>query len=146
MRTRRISARAGLSLARLLIGLVLFFNLQCAFLFLSAPEVYMSAYEMSGAVGMAMLRALGLLFLMWNVPYFLAVYHPLKYRISLYEATLMQVIGFLGEWLLVYANLPDGHAVLRESVQRFMVFDGAGLLLLLLALGLLKSLKSESSG
>jgi hypothetical protein len=31
------------------------------------------------------LRGIGVLFLMWNVPYLVALWHPIRHRISLYE-------------------------------------------------------------
>ncbi len=145
MRTRRISDRAKVWIARLLIGLVLFFNLQCAFLFLIFPETYMGSFELGGVIGESMVRALGLLFLMWNVPYVVAVSHPYKRIWSLYEAVLMQTIGFLGESLLVYYALPTGYNLLRLSVYRFMWFDGGGLLLLLVAVSIVRGVDRDAS-
>ena len=98
----------------------------------------MGGFELAGGVGQNMVRALGLLFVMWNVPYAVALYHPYKRIWSLYEAVVMQAIGFLGEGLLVFYVLPVGYALLRASVYRFMWFDGGGLLLLLAALGVVK--------
>ena len=70
---------------------------------------------------------------MWNVPYAVALIHPLRYRVSLYEATAMQAIGLLGETLILI-SLPLGHSILQASLMRFITFDGAGLVLLLLAI------------
>jgi len=119
-------------LARLLIGLVFFFNVQCAIVFLAVPQQYVASFELSGAPGEGMLRGLGLLFLMWNVPYAVALWNPARQRTSLYEAVAMQAIGVAGETLLLLL-FPAGHAAIRESVGRFIVFDGSGLALLLLA-------------
>jgi len=83
-------------------------------------------------MGIVYVRGIGLLFLMWNVPYFVAVLDPMKYRVSLYEATVMQVIGLVGETLLLL-SLPVGHQALQNTVRRFILFDAVGLLLLLLA-------------
>lgn len=118
---------------RVLIGLVLFFNVQCALLFLIAPERYAPGFELQGVVGNGMVRALGILFLMWNVPYVIALAEPVRWRMSLYEAVAMQSIGLLGETLLL-GTFPPGLVAVRESVTRFIIFDGAGLLFLLLAL------------
>ena len=108
-------------------------NLQCAAAFLLAAEAYAPAFELQGAVGAAMVRSLAILFLMWNVPYALALWNPWRRRLSLFEALIMQTIGLLGEsWLLW--GLPAEHAVLRATVWRFIAFDGAGVPLLLLAL------------
>jgi hypothetical protein len=119
-------------LARLLIGVVLVINVQCALLFLWQPEIYTPAFELSGISGEAILRALGLLFLMWNVPYAVATINPLKYRVSLFEAILMQAIGLGGETLLLL-GLPPAHQALRAAATRFVLFDSCGLMALILA-------------
>jgi hypothetical protein len=77
------------------------------------------------------------LFLMWNIPYAVALWHPVRYRISLYEATAMQAIGLLGESLIWFSQ-PPAHSMLRASLLRFIAFDGAGLVLLLLAIWLVQ--------
>lgn len=124
-------------IARMLIGLVLFFNLQCALVFLFNPGGYAPAFELSGAAGNAMVQGMGLLFVMWNVPYAAALTSPVRRRVSLIEAVIMQAVGFAGEGVLL-TLLPAGHAVLRGSITRFLWFDGAGLLLLVAALLLVK--------
>jgi hypothetical protein len=75
---------------------------------------------------------MGILFLMWNVPYALAAWHPRRHRTSLLEALIMQAIGLLGETALLLL-LPPGHEPLRATAMRFIFFDGFGLLLLLVA-------------
>jgi hypothetical protein len=119
-------------LARLLIGLVFFFNVQCAVAFLAFPQLYAQRFELSGAPGEGMLRALGLLFLMWNVPYAVALWNPARQRTALLEAVVMQSIGVAGETLLL-VTFPAGHAAIQASVERFILFDGSGLVALLLA-------------
>jgi hypothetical protein len=123
---------AKIWLARILIGLVFFFNVQCALVFLVAAPAYAPSFELGGAAGEGMVRGLGLLFLMWNVPYALALWNPARYVISLLEAVVMQAIGFFGETALLF-TFSAGHPVLRASIERFMLFDGSGLALLLLA-------------
>lgn len=118
-------------LGRVLIGTVLFINVQCALLFFLQPRIYVSGFELEGSMGIVYVRGIGLLFLMWNVPYFVAVLDPMKYRVSLYEATVMQTIGLVGETLLL--SLPVGHQALHNTVRRFILFDAVGLVLLLLA-------------
>ena len=126
------TARQKTWLARLLIGLVFFFNVECAVVFLAVPQQYVASFELSGSPGEGMLRGLGLLFLMWNVPYAVALWNPARQRTSLYQAVAMQVIGVVGESLLL-ATFPAGHAAIRESLGRFILFDVSGLLLLALA-------------
>jgi hypothetical protein len=118
--------------ARGLIGLVLFFNLQCAFAFLFSPDLYSAGFELGGEVGRNIVRGFGLLFLMWNVPYFFAFVNPTKFHVSLIEAFLMQAIGFLGETAL-RLFLSTDHMLLVSTVDRFIIFDGIGLVALILA-------------
>jgi hypothetical protein len=120
-------------ISRLLIAYVLFVNLQSAVLFLLQPQVYALAFELSGVAGESMLRGMGLLFLMWNVPYAVALSHPVRRRISLYEAIVMQAIGLFGETFILF-GLPSGHLALVDSVGRFILFDGIGLAALVVAL------------
>jgi hypothetical protein len=122
-------------LARLCIGLVLFANLECAVVFLWQPQAYAPSFELDGAVGATVIRALGVLFIMWNVPYAVALWQPVRQRISLWEAMAMQTIGLLGEaaiWLAVGAE----HDALHAALGRFMLFDGLGVTLLLAALAI----------
>jgi len=76
---------------------------------------------------------MGLLFLMWNVPYAVAAWHPWRHRASLVEAVIMQAIGLVGEALMLQALPPVGYEALGATGERFVRFDAAGLLLLLLA-------------
>ena len=130
-----MKSSTSLLLARLAIGLVVLWNVQCAIVFLLWPERFTAGFELTGTPAEAALRGVGVLFLMWNVPYAVALWHPVRYRISLYEATAMQAIGVFGETLILL-GLPPGHSVLQASLQRFIAFDGAGLILLLLAIWL----------
>lgn len=123
-----------------MVGIVTFLNLQAAFLFLLWPEDFYQGFELIGEPGIALIRGMGLLFLMWNIPYLVAMWHPLRHFTSLVEAVVMQAIGVLGESLLLLA-LPGEHPVLESSVMRFIYFDGGGLVLLLTALILVWTLK-----
>jgi hypothetical protein len=121
-----------LNLARILIGVVISLNLQAAAVFLLWPARFTPGFELGGAVGGAMLRGLGVLFVMWNVPYAVALWHPVRHRISLYEALAMQTIGLVGE-AIIYLSLPLTHTLLRASILRFIGFDALGLVLLAVA-------------
>jgi hypothetical protein len=122
-----------LNSSRCLIGAVVLVNLQCAVVFFMKPECYVSAFELSGIPGTVVIRGMGVLFLMWSVPYLVALYDPLLYRIALYEAIAMQAIGLLGESFMA-ASLPNGYDMLLASLTRFIVFDALGLLALLMSL------------
>jgi len=126
-----------LLLARFAIALVLLWNIQCAFAFLLWPDRFTAGFELSGAPGEAVLRGIGVLFLMWNIPYAVALWHPVRHRISLYEATAMQAIGLVGE-TLIWLDQSLAHRALQASLLRFIAFDGAGLVLLLLAIWLVR--------
>jgi hypothetical protein len=118
--------------ARILIGLVLFINIQASITFIIQPNNFAPWYELSGYVGRATIQGFGVLFLMWNVPYLVAFTHPQKHRTSLFEALAMQTIGLFGE-IAILAGLPTTHQVLRSSIIRFIIFDSAGLLALIIA-------------
>ena len=130
-------------MARLLIAAVLLINIEVGLEFFIRPGIFAPGFEVSGVVGAAIVRAIGLLFLMWNVPYAFAAYHPVKRRISLYEALLMQTIGLVGEIYILW-NLPSGHPAATATITRFIVFDGSGLVALLIAFTLTYKLKPEA--
>jgi hypothetical protein len=121
--------------ARLCVGAVLFANVQCAVAFWQSPAGYAPAFELSGAAGEAAIRGIAVLFLMWNVPYVVALWHPRRYRPSLWQAIAMQALGVIGE-TLIWQQLPAAQAVLRDSLLRFIVFDAGGLAVLCLAAAL----------
>ena len=119
-----------LGLARFLIAAVIGWNLQVAYVFLLSPEFFVPNFELSGLPGEAAVRGMAVLFAMWNIPYLVALWHPRRQRISLYEAIAMQTVGLIGESFIL-STLGSGHALLRSSIMRFIFFDGAGLVHLL---------------
>ncbi len=125
-------------LSSILIGIVLFWNLQAALVFILNPSPYIPSFQLEGIPGKVLVQGLGILFLMWNVPYVFACWNPIRNRLSLLEANLMQFIGLVGETLL-YSSLPPTETILRATVSRFILFDGIGLVFLLLALRISQS-------
>lgn len=115
-----------------MIGIVTFFNLDAAFSFLIFAEDYSPGFELPGVPGQAMIQGMGLLFVMWNIPYIVAILNPIKHFTSLIEAVVMQSIGVIGETILLI-NLSGTHPILRSSTMRFIYFDAGGLTLLLLS-------------
>jgi hypothetical protein len=114
------------------LGLVLTANLSAAIPYLIDPAAYAGAFELDGLPGAAMVRGLGILFLMWNVTYLPVIVDPLRQRTLFAVVLAQQVVGLAGEiWIL--GSLPSGHAVLVASGQRFVVFDSIGLVLLAFA-------------
>ncbi|MHB0967038.1 MAG: hypothetical protein ACYC36_11365 [Bellilinea sp.] len=131
--TMKTAGFGRINIARLLIGLVIFFNLQAAFLFIINPAAYSTGFEVSGVVGEKLVQGMGILFLMWNVPYIYALTNPIRHRTSLYQAIIMQAIGVVGETIL-WLTLPSGHPAMESTVVRFAIFDGSGLIALCAAL------------
>ncbi len=128
----RVGSLGRVRISRVLIAAVLVMNVQCAIQFLANAQAYLAAYELEGAPGAAAIQGLGVLFLMWSVPYLVAFWDPLKHRVSLYEAVAMQAIGLAGETLILL-GLPEGHAALCASIGRFILFDALGLVALIAA-------------
>ena len=118
--------------ARILIGLVIAWNLQAALIFLIAPQRIAPGFELAGLPGMVAVRGVGILFVMWNIPYLLACWHPRRRRTSLWEALAMQLVGVLGESAILL-TLPAGHAALHSALLRFIAFDASGVVLLVAA-------------
>ena len=118
--------------SRFLIALVAAWNLQAALVFTLWPERFVPGFELTGVPGAAAVRGTGILFLMWNVPYLVALWHPRKYRLALILALAMQSIGLVGESLIL-VTLPQGYTLLRSSITRFIAFDASGLALLAMA-------------
>jgi len=119
-------------IARILIGLVFLVNIQCALVFLFNPSPYMVGFGLEGLAGEQNVRALGLLFMMWNVPYAFALANPKKHRISLIEAVIMQAIGLIGETSILMVGGPYPSPI-ESTLKRFILFDGVGLAFLLMA-------------
>ena len=76
---------------RFLIGLVATWNLQAAIVFILFPQPFVSGYELSGVAGEAAVRGVGVLFLMWNVPYVFAVIDLERYSLGLVFALLVPI-------------------------------------------------------
>jgi hypothetical protein len=118
--------------ARVAVALVLVSNLSAAIPYLLDPDRYVAAFELDGVAGAAMVRGLGVLFVMWSAAYLPLIAHPDRYPALFGVVVAQQVLGLAGEtWIL--ATLRPGHVALVASGLRFIAFDGAGLGLLCLA-------------
>lgn len=123
------SSKATFWFARIAVSVVFFLNIQCAISFLFWPECFVGAYELSGVAGMVAIQGIAVAFLMWNVTYPLVIANPSKHRMLFRIVLIQQFVGLLGEsW--IYLTLPDGYPLLASSIMRFIIFDGAGLLLM----------------
>ena len=130
-------------LSRALISLVTLVNLQCAFAFVIFPHAYLHSFNLEGDVGAAVIRGTGLLFIMWNIPYIFSLVNPVKHRTSLIQAIIMQAIGFVGESSILILT-PALPAQISSSITRFIVFDGVGLGLLLIAFFLVRNIPKRT--
>jgi len=119
-------------LARLALAVVFALNVSCALAFIVRPWLYAPGFEVSGVPGETLVRGIGILFLMWNATYPLALAHPWRYRWPFAIVLVQQAIGVLGESWMLWV-LPPGHAALEATGRRFVAFDGAGLALMLAA-------------
>lgn len=132
--------------ASVLIGIVFIINIQAGIDFYFNPEKYTAAYELSGIPGDISVAGVGLLFLMWNVPYAFALWNPVKNRISLVQSTIMQLLGVIGETALLFRFSAQDFPYLASSIKRFVYFDSAGLILLFIAVFVVYRLKKNSVG
>jgi hypothetical protein len=111
------------------VAVVCGWNLTAAIPFVLAPADYIASFEVTGVGGEALVRGMGILFLMWQVPFVPVILEPARHRACLVCVLVMQAIGLAGEsWML--SGLPTGHAALRATGWRFVAFDGAGLVIL----------------
>jgi hypothetical protein len=123
-------------LARLAVGIVFFFNITCALAFVAQPDRYAPSFEVDGAPGRALVRGIGILFLMWNATYPPVLYRPDRHQTLFAVILVQQAIGVIGEtW--IWATLPPGHTALWTTGLRFIAFDGAGLVAMGVAFWLL---------
>lgn len=122
----------ALWLARLSIAIVTAWNLQCAVVFLLNPTAYMPGFELNGLPGQVALRGMAVLFVMWSIPYLVALWNPLRHRLSLWEALAMQLVGLAGESLIL-TGIPQAYPSLQQSICKFILFDGLGVGLLAVA-------------
>ena len=98
--------------------------------FLLNPGAYAPGFELAGIPGEASVRGMAVLFVMWNIPYLVAMWQPRQQRISLWEALAMQFVGLIGESLILL-SIPAGYPILHGSLIRFIFFDAAGVVLLM---------------
>ena len=114
-------------IARLLIAVVVVWNLECALVFFLNPGAYAPGFELTGIPGEAAVKGFAVLFVMWNIPYLVALWQPWRHRLSLWEALVMQSVGVIGESLIL-VSIPLDHSTLHVSLLRFTIFDAVGVL------------------
>lgn len=126
---RPARVRRAVWLARAAFAIVFAINVQCAVQFVLQPDAYTTSFEVAGVPGAAAVQGLGIAFLMWNATYPAVIANPLRFRTVAVIVLVQQAIGLVGEsWLRL--GLPAGHAALSASIERFVLFDAAGLALM----------------
>jgi len=118
-------------LARGAVAVVCAWNLSAAVPFMLAPARYVAGFEVGGVGGEALVRGMGILFLMWQVPFLPVIWNPRRHGACFLAIIAMQAVGLAGELWMMW-GLPPGHLALRATGMRFIAFDAAGLALLVL--------------
>ncbi|HIW75985.1 hypothetical protein [Gordonibacter sp.] len=128
-RTETRGQKAAAFAARVAVALVFVINVQCAVLYVVHPEAYVAGFELPGEEGVIAVRGLGVAFLMWNATYPAVIANPQRFRALYVVVLVQQVIGVVGEsWIRL--TLPANHAALAATINRFITFDAAGLILM----------------
>ena len=104
-------------------------NIRCIIAFIFFAENYIRAYELTGVPGMVAIQGIGVAFLMWNTTYPLVIVRPDKFRILFIVVIAQQIVGLLGETFILL-TMPSGYDILAGNILRFIIFDAAGLVLL----------------
>ena len=103
-------------------------NVQCALSFILCPQGYAPAYQLSGVACQAAVAGIGVAFLMWNVTYPAVIFRPASFYSLGVVVLVQQLVGLIGE-CFIWAQLPStGFELLRNSIARFVLFDGVGLI------------------
>ena len=138
-------AKASVWAVRIAFAVVFFLNVQCAVQFILWPGAFAGSYELSGVAGEAAVRGLGIAFLMWNCTYPAVIIRPERFKALGVVVLVQQAIGLVGETLLS-VSLPGGHAILQGGISRFALFDGLGLVLMLVTfIWMMVALRKDSS-
>ncbi|MGD8621301.1 MAG: hypothetical protein PVI81_03420 [Anaerolineales bacterium] len=121
--------RASIWFTRVSVAVVFAMNLSAALGYLFLPMRFASGYELQGEVGRIVVQGFGILYLMWNATYPLVIWNPVRHRIVFIIVLIQQLIALVGESLLI-ASVPAEFGALIRTGARFILFDGAGLLLM----------------
>ncbi len=126
---------------RICFCVVFLLNIQCALSFIFVPGNYVASYQLEGSAGMAAIQGIGVAFLMWNVTYPAFIVAPRKFKVLGWVVIVQQLVGLVGEsFILVSIASMSGMELLGSSILRFIIFDGAGLVIMVISfIVLLKS-------
>ena len=118
---------------RVCFALVFAVNVQCALSYVLDPLAYVGGFELEGVAGEVAVRGLGVAFLMWNATYPAFICSPERCRCLGWVIIAQQAIGLIGESVIL-SGIGASHVLLRSSIERFIAFDAAGLLVTLASL------------
>lgn len=128
-------------LARIAFFAVFAVNAYCALCFIFDSETYLSSYALTGEAGKVAIQGLGVAFLMWNATYPLFIAAPRRFSVLGWVILAQQAIGLVGESLIYASILGHGLGALEGSILRFIVFDGAGFLIMAVSFAFLLLMK-----
>ncbi len=128
-----MSVRSARWICRACFGLVFVWNVLCALRFVMAPADFAGAYQLEGVPGEVAVRGMGVAFLMWNATYPLFLWQPERFKVLGWVIAAQQLIGCVGEAFILCALPVGGFELLAASIQRFLIFDAAGLGLMVLS-------------
>lgn len=138
----QIDTKITIWISRLVIAIIFIINVQCAIQFIISPSNYVSAYGISksGIYGDVALMGLGIAFLMWNVTYPAVIYDPVQYMPIYIIIIVQQAVGLVGESTIYYIlkAIVSKHDIVLDSINRFMLFDGVGLIFMILSFMILR--------
>jgi hypothetical protein len=118
--------------ARLCIVCVFAWNMSCAISFIIDPSQGTVGYELSGVGAIAAIRGMGVIMLMWNISYIPLIYKPSRFRCMFVVVIIQQLIAVAGDMYVVLFDASSA-SMLYDSVTRFLMFDIAGIVLLIIA-------------
>ncbi len=139
-----MSERIRVNIARVCYTVVFISNMYCALAFIFNPDPYVGSYELSAASGgIAAIQGMGVVFAMWNVTYPFYIVNPLKQKTLGIVIIVQQIVGLVGE-LFIKTGLDKKQSVLEESIMRFVWFDFAGLILLIIGFAIVYKLYTKT--
>lgn len=136
--------KARRAIASLFILFVAAWNIQAGIQFLVNPEKYSWGFYLTGYAAEKAVQGVGLLFIMWTVPYLFAAIRPDMERLLLFACITAQTVGVIGE-ALILSSIPTDFPAMQFTISRFLIFDAAGILFLLSAYLLTRPLKDRAT-
>lgn len=129
-------------ISRLLYLAVFISNMICIVSFVINPSDYIDSYQLNGSAGAeAAVIGMGIAFAMWNVTYPFYIFSRKNDKKLGLIIIVQQIVGLLGE-TYIKLGLGNEHTVLISSIDRFIIFDAGGLILLIIGFILINKIKN----